>query len=419
MALLLTALGLGTAAHGIAPLHPESRYGHCSVLVGDQLWVIGGHRRLSNTLDSRVLVFDPASRQYTHAIDVGLPGLEGHSCSVTPGGFSSGFLVYIVGGWSNETGTLSTTRKGWVIHAPTDSHPVTAKALPELPAPLRRHSAVVTQLTKAIYVWGGSHGGPANCTSTNQLLRLMLNPPSSAWEILSPFGTPPSPRYGHTATLNSFVWQHFEGYMVLVGGNSCKCGPQCTERFGAGADFLSDVHVLDLDKLSWLGSNPKTGPGGRSNGLDARYGHSAVLIGDARAAQLCVLAGTALNSSCALERHGKNVSGCVYHSAEILCTHPGWQTGTVSWSAVPTNHTGPVSRDRHTTTLISRPSAPCVDCGHGEPIPVTRDYRWLDTGGFHSGSRISTERVYGSGVHELHHAPGGAADKWTWSAVWS
>ena len=81
------------------------------------------------------------------------------------------------------------------------------------------------------------------------------------------------------------------------------------------------------------------------------------------------------------------------------------------------NGRGPVSRDRHTTTLISRPSAPCVDCGHGEPIPVTPEYRWLDTGGFHSGSPIGSARVYGYGVHELRHAPG-AANPWTWAPVW-
>eukprot|EP01043_Picozoa_sp_COSAG02_P002457 COSAG02_NODE_56_length_43700_cov_33.650765_28_plen_429_part_00 len=411
--LLLGALEL-SARGSSASLHPESRYGHCSVLVDDQLWVIGGSQRLTGTLDSRVLVFDPVSRQYTHAMDVGLPGLEGHSCSVTPGGFAGGYMVYIVGGWSNETGIPAPTRKAWMIHA-TNAHTSTTMLLPQLPAPLRRHSAVVTQMTEAIYVWGGSHGGPDNSNNTNQLLRLGLNPRSSAWEIVLTTGTPPSPRYGHTATLNSFVWQHFEGYMAVVGGRDCNAGPNCAERSRDG--YLSDVYVLDLDKLSWLAATPEMGPGGKTNGLEARYGHTAVLIGDAGTAQLCVLAGTTLNSSCA-ERHGGDVSGCVYHSDEILCTHSGWQTGNAHWSTVPavTGH-GPISRDRHTTTLVSRPSAPCVDCGHGEPRPVTHEYRWLDAGGFHSGSPISTKKIYGYGVHELHFAPG-VVNPWSWTPVW-
>ena len=399
----------------------ESRYGHCSVVVGDELWVIGGSLVSTGTLDSTIHVYNPTSQAFVKQIRVsGLPGIEGHTCSVTGAGFGGGFDIIVAGGWTNATGTPAASARVYQLHALGSSQDrgvtgkVVASVLPDLPAPRRRHAALISGHT--LYVFGGSHGGPnRDCNNTNTLLSLGLNsnPPATAWQTVATTGPAPSKRYGHTASLVEYP--HFRGYMVIVGGNACEGGAGCIDKLAKGGDYLSDVHVLDLDKLTWRAASGEMGAGGRTAGLDARYGHTALTIGSGTSAQVCVVAGTTVNSSCAIAQGG-NATSCVDHSADVLCLQAGWQTGAAVWQQIDNGAAtadGPVSRDRHTTTLLSEPAQECVDCGHGVPTP-TSDYRWLDVGGFHSGSPIPKERVYAQGVHELR-IPGAPARTCAWS----
>ncbi len=410
----MTLVGSPSAA---AALAFESRYGHCSVMVGNELWVIGGSLVSTGTLDSAIHVYDPTSHAFVKQIRVsGLPGIEGHTCSVTRAGFSGGFDIIVAGGWTNATGTPAASVRVYQLHALGSSvnrgvsDKVELSVKPDLPAPLRRHAALISGHT--LYVFGGSHGGPnKDCNNTNTLLSLGLNPPAIAWQTVATTGPAPSKRYGHTASLVQFP--HFQGYMVIVAGNACECGAGCIGNLATGGDYLSDVHVLDLDKLTWRTASGEMGAGGRTAGLDARYGHTALTIGSGSSAQVCVVAGTTVNSSCVIAEGG-NATICVDHSADVLCLQAGWQTGAAVWQQVEGAATGgPVSRDRHTTTLLSEPAQECVDCGHGVPTP-TSDYRWLDVGGFHSGSPVPRERVYAHGVHELR-IPGAPARTYAWS----
>ncbi|CAO3617909.1 unnamed protein product [Cunninghamella blakesleeana] len=116
---------------------------------------------------------------------------------------------------------------------------------------------------KKLFVFGG--GG----TVTHDLHVLHFD--DMRWESIQALeGTAPSKRYGHTATKwnNSFI---------IFGG--------CNEH----QDYCNDIHIFNLDTLSWTQPNI-------NGSVSARYLHTAVVYND----RLYVYGGFAKSSDCKL-----------------------------------------------------------------------------------------------------------------------
>ncbi|CAN0897263.1 Acyl-CoA-binding domain-containing protein 4 [Linum grandiflorum] len=97
------------------------------------------------------------------------------------------------------------------------------------PGPRDSHSAVI--LGNQMVVFGGSTNNGSRKVNDLHILDLLTN----RWFVPQCRGSPPSPRESHTATLID------NSKMVVFGGS------------GEGeANYLNDVHVLDLKEMAWI-----------------------------------------------------------------------------------------------------------------------------------------------------------------------
>ena len=103
-----------------------------------------------------------------------------------------------------------------------------------VPPPRWRHTAsAITE--NQMLVWGGI----GEKTRHNDTFILSLEDETAFWQDVKPEGMPPSPRSYHTATvIGQRIW-FFGGY----GGH------------GQRRQFFEDVHVLDLERNTWLGQD--------------------------------------------------------------------------------------------------------------------------------------------------------------------
>lgn len=116
------------------------------------------------------------------------------------------------------------------------------------PGPRDSHTAVL--VAHKMLVFGGTNG----CRKVNDLHVLDLV--SREWSRPECLGDPPSPRESHTADVIS------DEKMVIFGGS------------GEGeANYLNDLHVLDLNKMEW--SSPEV----KGSAPAPRDSHSAVAVG--------------------------------------------------------------------------------------------------------------------------------------------
>jgi hypothetical protein len=106
------------------------------------------------------------------------------------------------------------------------------------PAPRSGHSAVYDSANSRMVVFGGALGFPAPCTNDVWVLDdANGSGGSSNWTQLSPSGTPPAPRTGHAAAYDPST-----NRMIIFGGSDCSGG------------YLQDVWVLT--NANGLGGGP-------------------------------------------------------------------------------------------------------------------------------------------------------------------
>ena len=111
----------------------------------------------------------------------------------------------------------------WVydVHAGSWSQPPTTG---ELPPPRSRHTSAVAD--KKMVIWGGIGGG---------IDTYVLDTVTMVWEAPDVHGDIPSSRFGHTCTAVDVL---VEPRFFVLGGHNSK-------------EALSDVHVFDMESLSW------------------------------------------------------------------------------------------------------------------------------------------------------------------------
>lgn len=129
------------------------------------------------------------------------------------------------------------------------------------PSPRWGHSAVFAPLLNGILIFGGcdvADGAVVNPSNDVWLLNLAVTPP--AWVPVATGGTPPDPRHGHSAVLDAV-----NNRMLVVAGR---------RPLGNGAQTLyNDVWSLDLavSPPTWTQVSPSGGPPA------VRFGHCAAL----------------------------------------------------------------------------------------------------------------------------------------------
>lgn len=125
----------------------------------------------------------------------------------------------------------------------------TIKPMGTAPSPRTHHT--LASIGDSVYIFSGGKTG-AEPVQDRQVYSFDVT--SSCWQSLAITGDSPSPRLGHTLTSVS---------------NKIYC-------FGgmAGAKFYNDIHVLDLEKGSWVTPKVK-----KRNLPEPRAAHAAVSLG--------------------------------------------------------------------------------------------------------------------------------------------
>jgi hypothetical protein len=96
---------------------------------------------------------------------------------------------------------------------------------------------------------------------------------SIKWRVVHTTGTPPAPRYRHTAT----VVRHRHLGSASEGG-SVACSLVVFGGLGRGNIPLNDVHVLDLDTLEWTEVRPHTSGANDAWPSHGLFGHTALPV---------------------------------------------------------------------------------------------------------------------------------------------
>jgi len=120
--------------------------------------------------------------------------------------------------------------------------------------PSTRYGHTATLVNKKVYVFGGRQG--SEYFDDVHVLDISGLPQTVRWSKVETKGTAPSPRYQSTATLVG-------GYLLVYGGS----------KIDVEGEIDQDIHLLDLHKNQW------TVPSAQGQAPAGRRQHSAVLVG--------------------------------------------------------------------------------------------------------------------------------------------
>eukprot|EP00899_Mesostigma_viride_P010163 jgi/Mesvir1/19148/Mv01171-RA.1 len=148
------------------------------------------------------------------------------------------------------------------IGGSTASSPLPPVSSPPVSLPPPPHNPLLPCAGLSVAVWGksilavGGHSKDASPTMTVRALDTV----AMEWHMLKPSGTPPCARGGHS--------------MVLIGSRLFVLGGE-----SKGRRLLADLHVLDLETMTWDSPEVKgVGPSPRSDHLATAYGSRYMLV---------------------------------------------------------------------------------------------------------------------------------------------
>ncbi|MHC5039917.1 MAG: Kelch repeat-containing protein [Planctomycetota bacterium] len=219
------------------------------------------------------LQLDPLWTQTFPSVPATYAGEQGHS-AIFDGANNRILLFGGVSGLSTDNNAV------WEIDL-TGATPTWTPLTPAGSPPLARHGHSAVYVPPAsgpgggpkMIVFGGWHG----TTPLNDAHLLDLTAGAEAWMPLNPVETPPLPRCYHTA-----VWDDAARRMVVYGGSA---DPPSLWGQPSTRTLFNDVWVLDLTLNAWLSVNPSGTPPAGSG----RAGHTAVY--DAKQRSMIVFAG--------------------------------------------------------------------------------------------------------------------------------
>ncbi|XP_068654159.1 uncharacterized protein [Aristolochia californica] len=225
-------------------LGPGRRWGHtCNCVKGGRfLYVFGGYGK-DNCQTNDVHVFDTLKQTWSKPMVKGTPPSprDSHSCTTV------GNNLFVFGGTDgkyplNDLHILDTSTNTWI-------RPNLSGAGP---APREGHSAALVD--KQLFVFGGCG---KSCNDPEEIYYndlYILDTESFVWKEAITSGHPPSARDSHTCS----SWKN---KIIVVGGED------------SSDYYLSDVYVLDADRLVWTELQTS------GQMLTPRAGHSTVALG--------------------------------------------------------------------------------------------------------------------------------------------
>jgi len=233
---------------------PPARHRHTSTQVGNRIFIFGGVDGGSYYNDMWILDIEKLAYQSVFVRgDIPQPR-SGHTASLIGG------KIYIFGGrvkmtsgylsggtwlqFTNDMYTYDIASSEW-MQVKTEGIAPPARAL---------HTATV--IGKSIYIFGGATKGCGDEEGEDMSAFCDLyefDTEKLTWRECETNGFPPTPCYGHTATLTA------TGNIFFFGGH--------------GHHVMNDVHMFDTKIQEWK-SVVYAG-----NVLDARWGHTANLLG--------------------------------------------------------------------------------------------------------------------------------------------
>ncbi|KAI4382682.1 hypothetical protein MLD38_008618 [Melastoma candidum] len=226
--------------------HPPARYKHAAAVINEKLYVIGGSRNGRYLSDVQVFDFHSLTWCIEHLrTEPPVPTVSEEHLFATSGHVmvewgnkllilsghvkkNESFLVKFIEPESRLCGILETTGR----------------------VPVAREGHSATLFGSKLIVFGGEdrRRGLWNDVHTLDLEAMV-------WERLETVGTPPAPRFDHSAAM------HGDRYLIIFGG--------CSHSI-----FFGDLHVLDLHTKEW--SQPEI----RGDMVTSRAGHAGVTIGE-------------------------------------------------------------------------------------------------------------------------------------------
>ncbi|XP_044476218.1 kelch domain-containing protein 3-like isoform X3 [Mangifera indica] len=229
---------------GVSSSGPGKRWGHtCNAIKsGRFLYVFGGYGK-DNCQTNQVHVFDTVNQTWSQPMIQGMPPTprDSHSCTTV------GDNLYVFGG----TDGMNPLRDLHILD--TSSHTwISPSVRGEGPEAREGHSAAL--VGKRLFIFGGC--GKSSDTNDEVYYNdlYILNTETFVWKHATTSGNPPSARDSHTCS----SWKN---KIIVVGGED-------------GHDYyLSDVHILDSETLTW--KELKTS----GQMLSPRAGHATVAFG--------------------------------------------------------------------------------------------------------------------------------------------
>ncbi|PWA99830.1 galactose oxidase/kelch, beta-propeller [Artemisia annua] len=223
---------------------PGKRWGHtCNPVRGGQLLYIFGGYGEDNAQTNKVHVFDTIARTWSEPDMQGtLPvPRDSHSCTTV------GDKLFVFGGTDGSVALkdlhiLDTSTNTWMSPFVRGDGPEAREG----------HSAAL--IGKRLFIFGGS--GKSVDTPVEEYFDdlYILNTETMVWKRVATNGIPPAKRNSHTCV----SWKN---KIIVIGGED-------TQNY-----YLSDVHMLDTDTLTWtkLVTNGEL--------LPPRAGHTTIALG--------------------------------------------------------------------------------------------------------------------------------------------
>ena len=228
---------------------PSPRKGHAAVVVPavDSIFVFGGQDRTGLLNDLYVLRAAGYSHVWAQLQPRGTPPSQraGHSMILVP----SRNRILVFGGYTSSGRCLNDL---WALDSlATGGHWVLLSPGGTPPTPRAEHTAVYDSSYDRMILYAGRDSVPNPLADLWALDSVSIG--NGRWRQLSPVGTPPPPRFDHSAAYYSYF-----RHMIVFGG-----------RNTSGA--LADLYSLDLTtpEGTWSSWNP----GGQAP--SARYAHVA------------------------------------------------------------------------------------------------------------------------------------------------
>ncbi|CAI9281517.1 unnamed protein product [Lactuca saligna] len=223
---------------------PGKRWGHtCNAVRGGQLlYIVGGYGE-DNAQTNKVHVYDTTTRTWSEPEMQGtLPvPRDSHSCTTV------GDKLFVFGGTDGniplkDLHILDTSTNTWM----------TPYVKGEGPEAREGHSAAL--IGKRLFIFGGC--GKSFDTPVEEYFDdlYILNTETMLWKRVATTGIPPAKRNSHTCV----SWKN---KIIVIGGED-------TQNY-----YMSDVHMLDADTLTWtkLVTNGEL--------LPPRAGHTTIALG--------------------------------------------------------------------------------------------------------------------------------------------